>query len=104
MRKLISAAITLLVFTGFSVGSVAGDAAAGKEKAVVCSACHGMDGNSTNPMWPKLAGQHEAYLIKSLKDFQSGARTDPVMSPMATPLSEMDIENLAAYFSSQEQK
>ena len=99
-----SAAIAVLVFTEFSTASVAGDAVEGKEKAVVCSACHGMDGNSTNPMWPKLAGQHEAYLIKTLKQFQSGARTDPAMSPMAKPLSETNIETLAAYFSSQQQK
>jgi cytochrome c553 len=86
------------------VAAAAGDAAAGKAKSAVCSACHGADGNSTNPMWPKLAGQHAPYLVKQLKDFKSGARKDPVMAPMAAPLSEQDMENLAAYYASQEQK
>ena len=82
----------------------AGDAAAGKAKSAVCGACHGPDGNSANPLWPKLAGQHAAYLAKQLKDFKSGARKDPVMAPMASPLSDQDMENLAAYFASQKQK
>ena len=88
-----------------SVGvNAAGDAAAGKAKSAVCAACHGPDGNSSNPLWPNLAGQHAAYLVKQLKDFKSGARKDPVMAPMAVPLSDKDMENLAAYYSSQKQK
>ncbi len=82
----------------------AGDAAAGKSKSVVCGACHGPDGNSSNPMWPNLAGQHAPYIVKQLKDFKSGARKDPVMAPMAKPLSDQDMENLAAYYTSQKQK
>ena len=82
----------------------AGDAAAGKAKAAVCSACHGADGNSTNPLWPKLAGQHADYLVKQLKAFKSGERKDPSMSPMATPLSDADMANLAAYYASQTPK
>ncbi len=82
----------------------AGDAAAGKTKAVVCSACHGVDGNSINPLWPNLAGQHAAYLAKQMKDFRSGARKDPVMAPMAMPLSDADIDDLAAFYASQTQK
>ena len=82
----------------------AGDAAAGKTKAVVCSACHGVDGNSINPLWPKLAGQHAAYLTKQMKAFRSGERKDPVRSPMAIPLSDADIENISAFYASQKQK
>jgi len=82
----------------------AGDAAAGKAKSAVCGACHGPDGNSSNPLWPNLAGQHAAYLVKQLKDFKSGKRKDPVMAPMASPLSDQDMENLAAYYTSQKQK
>ena len=82
----------------------AGDAAAGKTKAVVCSACHGLDGNSINPLWPKLAGQHAAYLVKQMKAFRSGERNDPVMAPMAVPLSDADIDDLAAFYASQTQK
>lgn len=82
----------------------AGDAAAGKTKAVVCSACHGVDGNSINPLWPKLAGQHAAYLTKQMKAFRSGERKDPVMAPMAMPLSDADIEDISAFYASQTQK
>ena len=77
-----------------------GDAAAGKKKSATCIACHGQKGISNNPLWPNLAGQKEKYLIKQLKDFKSGKRTDPSMSPMAKPLTDQDIENLAAYYSS----
>ena len=82
----------------------AGDPEAGKKKAIVCSACHGPDGNSINPLWPKLAGQHAAYLTKQMKAFRSGERKDPVMSPMAIPLSDADIENISAFYASQKQK
>lgn len=84
--------------------SLAGDAAAGKAKAVVCSACHGVDGNSVNPLWPKLAGQHAAYMTKQMKAFRSGERKDPVMAPMAMPLSDADIEDISAFYASQKQK
>ena len=92
---------------GLVFGSVVhawGDVAAGKAKSATCTACHGADGNSANPMWPKLAGQHEAYLAKQIKDFRDGKRNDPMMSAMAKPLSDADISNLAAYFAAQEQK
>ena len=88
----------------FGNAAYAGDAAAGKAKSATCTACHGADGNSANPMWPKLAGQHEAYLAKQIKDFRDGNRKDPMMSAMAAALSDADIANLAAYFASQKQK
>lgn len=78
-----------------------GDANAGKEKAQVCAACHGADGNSNNPVWPKLAGQHEEYIIKQLMDFKSGKRENAQMSPMATGLGDQDIYDLAAFYASQ---
>jgi len=78
----------------------AGDAAAGKAKAGMCAACHGAAGVSAIPMYPNLAGQKEMYLTKQLKDFKAGTRKDPVMSAMAAPLSDADVANLAAYFSS----
>lgn len=78
----------------------AGDAAAGKAKSAMCAACHGASGVSALPMYPNLAGQKEAYIIKQLKDFKAGTRKDPVMSSMAAPLSDEDVVNLAAYFSS----
>ncbi len=78
----------------------AGDAAAGKAKAAMCAGCHGSDGISLNPLWPNLAGQKEGYLIKQLRAFRDGTRKDPLMGPVAKNLSDEDIENLAAYFSS----
>ena len=100
MRHLVIAAIAGASLVVSAAAGAAGDAAAGKSKSVVCAACHGADGNSANPMWPHLAGQHAPYLVKQMKDFKSGARKDPVMAPMAKPLSDQDIENLAAYFAS----
>ena len=78
----------------------AGDAAAGKAKSMMCSACHGTAGISAIPTYPNLAGQKEAYLAKQLKDFKSGKRNDPTMKGMVAALSDADMENLAAYFSS----
>jgi len=78
----------------------AGDIAAGKAKTAVCAACHGAMGVSAIPMYPNLAGQKEAYLVKQLKDFKAGNRKDPVMAPMAMGLSDADIANVAAYYAS----
>ena len=82
----------------------AGDAAAGKAKSVVCSACHGVDGNSPSPLWPHLAGQHAAYLVKQIKAFRSGERKDPSMAPMVMNLTDADIDDIAAFFASQKLK
>ncbi|BCO32270.1 cytochrome c [Thiohalobacter sp. COW1] len=80
----------------------AGDASAGKEKSSTCVACHGADGNSANPEWPKLAGQHPDYLVKQLKEFKAGERENQTMAPMAAPLSEQDMQDLAAYYAAQQ--
>ncbi|MDE0518492.1 MAG: cytochrome c [Oligoflexia bacterium] len=77
-----------------------GNAKLGKQKSVTCVACHGANGISNSPIWPNLAGQKAQYLVKQLKDFRSGARKEPSMSPMVKPLTDADIENLAAYYSS----
>lgn len=82
--------------------SLAGDAKAGQAKATTCAACHGPTGTSSNPLWPHLAGQQAAYLVKQMKDFRDGKRSDPVMAPMAAGLSDKDIEDLAAYYAEQE--
>jgi cytochrome c553 len=79
-----------------------GDAAAGKDKSQVCQACHGLDGKSIAPTYPNLAGQHESYLVKALADYRAGRRTNPVMAPMAANLSDQDIEDLAAWYASQD--
>ncbi len=80
---------------------VAGDAEKGKTLSATCAACHGMDGNSINPIWPSLAGQHEAYLDRQIKLFRSGARENALMAPMVSALSDQDVADLSAYFSSQ---
>ncbi|HEX5515110.1 MAG TPA: cytochrome c [Gammaproteobacteria bacterium] len=77
-----------------------GDIAAGKAKSAVCAACHGENGIGLAPMYPNLAGQKEQYLVKQTKAFRDGGRQDPMMSPMATGLTDADIANLAAYYSS----
>jgi cytochrome c553 len=99
MKKVFAAAIASLLLVTANA-SLAGDVAAGKSRAASCSGCHGANGISANPLWPNLAGQKEAYLVKQLKAFRDGTRSDPMMTPMAKPLSGADIENLATYFSS----
>jgi cytochrome c553 len=104
--------ISLLVclFLGFNMNAIAqGDIQSGKEKSITCAACHGSDGNSAIAMNPKLAGQHSNYLAKQLTEFKLASQTagkegrnNAVMNGMAAALSEQDILDLAAYFSSQE--
>ncbi|WP_223789655.1 c-type cytochrome [Marinicella meishanensis] len=79
-----------------------GDAENGKNLSATCAACHGTDGNSVNPIWPSLAGQHAEYLVRQLQLYKSGERDNAMMAPMAAGLSEQDMADLAAYFSSQE--
>jgi cytochrome c553 len=78
------------------------DIEAGKAKAAsVCAACHGADGNSPAPDFPKLAGQHPDYLAKALRDYQSGRRKNAIMAGFAASLTPADIDNLSAYFAEQ---
>jgi cytochrome c553 len=81
--------------------AAAGDAALGAQKAAVCGACHGMNGSSVNPEWPNLTGQPEPYVVAQLQQFKQGARVNPLMTPMAAPLSEQDMKDLGAHFSQQ---
>lgn len=101
MKNFAIAAVIFFGAAGVAQAQVAGDAAAGQQKVGTCAACHGPDGNSANPIWPKLAEQHADYLVKQLMDFKSGARKDPTMTGMAATLSDQDVVNVAAYFSSQ---
>jgi cytochrome c553 len=78
-----------------------GTAAAGATKAAVCTACHGPNGNSTNPEWPKLAGQSAVYIAEQLRLFRSGARDNPIMKPLVANLSDQDISDLAVYYEAQ---
>jgi len=104
MKKL---AVCLSICLGLGLINQAqaeGNADAGKARSVTCAACHGADGNSMNPQWPSLAGQNASYLERQLKAFKSNARQNPLMGPQAMTLSDQDIADLAAYFSSQEIK
>lgn len=98
MKKVI---FSLLLGLGFINTSVAaGDVEAGKTKAGACAACHGTDGIGISDSFPNLAGQHADYIVKQLKGFQNGNRSDAVMGPMAAGLSEQDMQDLGAYFAS----
>jgi len=88
--------ITIALF--FSPVVLAADSNAGKSKAASCAACHGSNGISSNPEWPNIAGQNEKYLVSQLKAFRDGDRNSPLMSPMAKPLSDSDIDDISAYY------
>jgi cytochrome c553 len=98
MKSFFFTLILALVFV--SASALAGDVEAGKAKSAMCASCHGANGISMSPLWPNLAGQKEQYLIKQIKAFRDGTRQDPMMAPMVAALSDADIENLAAYYSS----
>lgn len=93
--------ISLIVSAGLMSVAHAGDAEAGKAKSATCAACHGADGNSMAPTFPKIAGQGERYLIKQIKDIRDGARSVPAMAPFVAGLSDTDVADLAAYFAAQ---
>ncbi|MCP4990732.1 MAG: cytochrome c4 [Colwellia sp.] len=97
MKKII---FSLFIALGSVSAAEAADANAGKEKSGACSACHGATGVSGSPMFPNLAGQNDAYVIKQLKDFKSGVRTDAMMAPMAANLSDEDMADIAAHYAS----
>ena len=91
-----------LLAAAFATGAGAADIEAGKKKATeVCAACHGADGNSPAPDFPRIAGQHPDYLRKAIRDYKTGARKDPVMAGFANQLSTQDVENVSAYFAAQ---
>lgn len=97
--KTYSLIAALMVMAGVQTAAAAGDAQAGKDKAQVCAACHGVDGNSAAPNWPNLAGQHAAYISKQLADFQTGEqRKDAVMMEQVKSLTPEEMANLGAYF------
>lgn len=100
MKLLFKAVIGLALLPAMPV-MAEGDAAQGKDNSAMCAACHGPDGNSTVAMWPKLAGQHEAYLERQLVLIKSGERQVPEMTGIASMLSEQDMADLAAYFAAQ---
>jgi cytochrome c553 len=100
MKFFIRAAASLLLLT--SLQAVAeGDASSGQAKSAICAACHGVDGNSAVPNWPKLAGQHANYLARQVILIQSGDRPVPEMMGIVASMSDQDIQDLAAWYASQ---
>ena len=107
MKKML---LLLSLSIGITTTAIAqGDPEAGKAASAVCAACHGVDGNSAIPMNPKIAGQHEKYLLKQLQEFKLASQTggqegrnNAVMNGFASALSDQQMKDLAAYFSSQE--
>ncbi|MDZ7925614.1 MAG: cytochrome c [Marinagarivorans sp.] len=104
MKLILSTALTLgLSHLALSHSALAGDIAAGKTKAAMCAACHGLDGIGIMPTYPNLAGQHEAYLKLALHAYKKGERTGgqaAIMAAMAATLNDTDIDNVAAYYAS----
>ena len=94
----------LVVAAGLALGTAAhaADSAAGKEKAKVCAACHGENGVSQAPDFPKLAGQYSDYLVRALNDYNAGVRKNPIRAGQVANLKKDDIADLAAYFASQQ--
>ncbi|WP_144777324.1 c-type cytochrome [Marinobacter maritimus] len=93
-----------VIFGGVALPNLAADAAAGAEKIATCIACHGVDGQSSAPIYPNLAGQPSAYLELALKAYREGERTggmSAVMTPQATKLTDEDIADMSAYYSEQ---
>ena len=102
MMKRFLITVAMLAIAGNVVAG--GDPVAGKKKAALCIGCHGVDGNSSNPDWPSLAGQHAEYLTKQINDFKSKARVDGTMNAMVGSLSDSDTANIAAFFASNKAK
>lgn len=107
MARLVSLApslsiVALALAIGATSAQASGDAAEGEKKAATCAACHGANGVSQIPTNPILAGQYPSYLQQALKDYRSGSRQSAIMAGFASQLSDQDISDLAAWFSSQE--
>ena len=99
IKTLLTVSVSLALLVSADLVSAQGNTSGGKAKAASCAGCHGEDGNSTMPGFPKLAGQHKGYLIKQLQNFKSGARLSPMMAPMASGLDEQAIVEIAEYYS-----
>lgn len=102
MRFASTATLVLIALLGSGPALADGDAAIGKTKATTCVPCHGEDGLGIAPNYPILAGQHADYMAHVLRQYRSGERKNPIMLGIATPLSDSDIEDLAAWFASLE--
>ena len=92
--------VPILAMLVLSPALNAADIAAGKARDAIWAACHGTAGISPNALWPNLAGPTKQYLVRQIKAFRDGDRVDPMMAPMVRSLTDTDVENIAAYYSS----
>jgi len=101
----LAAAFACAVFAAANTAAagetLVGSAEAGATKAAVCTACHGVNGNSANPEWPNLAGQNAVYIREQLAMFKAKKRSNPIMAPIVEPLGEQDFADLAEFFAAQ---
>lgn len=100
IKNLLTVSISLALALSAGDTFAQGSTSAGKSKSASCAGCHGEDGNSAMPGFPKLAGQHPGYLVKQLQAFKSGARKAPMMAPLAMGLDDQAIEEISAYYAS----
>lgn len=103
MKRSMHLAASAVLFALSSMALAAGDPAAGKTKSTPCQACHGNEGTNfvpTDPQYPILAGQYRDYIVQALKEYKTGKRKNPIMAGFATPLTDTDINDLAAFFAS----
>ena len=101
MKKTVIIFVSIVLATLSANSLASGDAEAGQTKSATCMGCHGLAGNSTMPNFPKLAGQGEGYILKQLQEFKSGARDNAIMAGVVALLSEQDMMDIAAYYSTQ---
>src|SRR5258705_13814647 len=109
MKRLLLLGLLMCAGPGFAEETAAdpfvnGKSEAGTAKAATCAACHGPDGNSMNPEWPKLAGQSSRYIYEQLVAFKTQTRKQPIMMGQATLLSDQEMRDVAAWFAAQKQK
>ena len=101
MQRALTISLTVAFALANGVAFASGDAAAGKQKSATCAACHGPDGNATaDGQYPRLAGQYQDYIAQALHEYKDGKRNNAIMVGMAAPLTDRDIDNLAAYYAS----
>ncbi|HEU0276733.1 MAG TPA: cytochrome c [Rhodanobacteraceae bacterium] len=99
-RTILVSAVAVALTLSFGAASAKGSIAAGKTKAASCEACHGADGQGIAPNYPALAGQYQDYLEQALHEYKDGERTNAIMNGMAASLTDQDIQDITAYFSS----
>ena len=101
MKKMFAALATITLGAGLAQAEslVDGDPEAGQSKSITCAACHGQDGNSVNPVWPSIAGQHATYIVEQLQAFKGGSRNEPLMLGQVMMLNDEDMRNLAVFYS-----